>query len=87
MPRVVVGRRRGIAWLTVVGPVGEELERPRLQTREVPDAAATVTFSDGAISASRSSSLAADSGITGWISSAAMRTTSSVVYSTVANRS
>jgi menaquinone-specific isochorismate synthase len=52
VPKVVVGRRGGQAWLTVVGP---ERELPGVRTTlppvSVPTAPGTVTWSDGSLSA------------------------------------
>ncbi|RLV50511.1 isochorismate synthase [Nocardioides mangrovicus] len=60
VPQVVVGRRRGMAWLTVVGDAAEPLPTPHLVGSPTSEIGDTVRFADGALSGAQWESVVAD---------------------------
>ncbi|MBZ5740431.1 isochorismate synthase [Nocardioides mangrovi] len=56
LPRVVVGRRGDVAWLTTVGDV----PTPSLEPAEIPDPPSGVSFADGALNGEQWMSVVAD---------------------------
>ncbi len=60
VPRVVVGRRNGTAWITLIGAADEPAELPDLVPQPTPADPGPVTFSDGALSGAAWQGVVAD---------------------------